>query len=1413
MPAQTILFRVCKAPLAICLAVLLSGRGRATADGIAGPLEVEPEELRPGLLATYQSLSDKDSRLSRIDPKPAFYLGHSSIHPRIASGPFEAVWTGVLVLRETAPISFDAYVGGEVTMVIDGITVLEGRGLSATARVGSREALNRPPGIYSLKIRYRSLPDVPARLQIWWQGASFAREPLPAWQLKHLAAPSPRTPLPRGGGEGSHPAPSRPTPLPPGGGEESGQGRSAAWRFGCARCHADAFPGCTDPPPGPALVDVGHRLSRTWLLNWLDEPSRLRPGAHMPALFTPDRKGFVERWAVTEYLLGGGAPKRSEATPAGDHRAGRHAFVSLGCIACHWVPDLGRAEQLDLDRFPLVGLADRMSSEDLAAFLGNPQERYADGRMPRLPVSPSTARDVAAYLLLWSKPAALPAPAQSPSTEEINALARRLKVHGAQAAGEALLQEKHCTACHPGLGSTLPARVPIRTRGEAAGCLSGRTLPRFTWDEATRKELAAYEAVAAQEKYPSPFEERRQLVERAGCFRCHARDSDRPSPLEQAGSTLGGAYLQYLPYQRVPRLTNLHQKYTRSYLAAAVREGVSGLRSEQYSYRMPAFGPQAEALVQALAEADGELPAGGDPPPGLPADPNLATLAGPGLVGFTGYACVACHVWNGRMLSDPDPGAVGPDLTRVSSRIRRDWFDRFLENPARCYPGTPMPAVFPRGSPALLSSVLDGDAGRQRDALWAYCVLGKDAPSPKPAPPVAVTAPAKGEPPLVAQIPIHLATGGVVESICLLYGNHDLLIYDLGSNAPHSFYTGAQLLRQTQGRLRTFTASGTPAGSGFQTSPSFLLVGPKISEAPSARLLHGYDRLADGVRIRWQAQFASGTVDVGERLRMASTGNGRRLARELRIERIPADCALELRSRTVDGLSIDIVASAGEARGVSAGGIFKVILKPNSERAVVSTLRYDLPPPRPAPVTQWTALADAGKMEGALERPGYRAVAYPRPKLASGEDLIMPAAVAVHPRDGRVFVASLKMGEIFVLADPAGDAKSAHFDNYAHGLFQDALAMLAEEDAVYVLHRRNLIRISESRHDGVADRFDRVFALPHGIADTYDYGYGLVRDKTGAFVLTYAPYANTHLPGSGGALRWMPGQEAPQETAFGFRNPLGWCVGPEREIFFTDNQGEWVATNKLSHLVEGRYYGFPNQSQRQHTSRRFAKPAVWIPYGWARSINGVAYDHTGGKFGPFAGQFFLAELMYGGAIIRANVEKVNGEYQGACFPFWGKGLLGPLTLAFDPRGRLWVGGITEPGWMAQPDRGGLFRIDFTGPVPFEIRSIHVLPRGFRLEFTTPVELATARDPASYELEHYRYEYTGAYGSPELDRTHVSIEKVEISTDCRNVTLTTAPLVRDRVYMISASGVRSQKGEPLVHPTGAYTLNEVPAGRK
>ncbi len=770
---------------------------------------------------------------------------------------------------------------------------------------------------------------------------------------------------------------------------------------------------------------------------------------------------------------------------------------------------------------------------------------------------------------------------------------------------------------------------------------------------------------------------------------------------------------------------------------------------------MPAFGGEANVLLQALAEADGELPEEADTPEPVVADPTLGTLHGARLAGFQGYSCASCHVWNGRLIGSPDPVATGPDLTHTAGRIRRDWFDRYLESPMRFHPGTPMPGVFPHGQRAMLASVLDGDPARQKDALWAYLALGKDAPGPAAPPAVPVAPPTRGESVIVAQIPIRLPDGKAVESISVLSADHDLLVYDLGDGKLVALFTGGQILRNVQGRIRQFIASGSSVD--FQSLPVWELL---KRGKPTERTLLGYDRLPDGVRLRWESRFDKETLDVEETLRFVSEEGTRGLVRELK--------------------------PAGDTKPVAVRTLLAGVKAPPA---------WDNKP-----------LSFPDDPDGSLERPGYNAVMYPRPKTVSGEDRIMPGAVAVRPKDGQVFVASMKTGELLTLRDPA-DANRAKFELYGRGLYQDALSMLAEDDGLYVLHRRNLTKIVE--RNGVPDRFDRVFALPHGIADTYDMAYGLARDKSGAFVLSYAPHANATLLGSGGALRMKPGKPA-EEVAYGMRNPLGWCAGPDGEVFFTDNQGDWVATNKLCHVSEGKFYGWPNSAQKQHIAKPAGKPTVLVPYGWARSIHGVAYDNTGGKFGPFAGQLFMAELMFGGGIVRANVEKVNGVYQGACFPFWGRGLLGPVCLAFDPRGKLYVGGITEPGWMAQPDRGALFRIDFTGKAAFEMQSIHVRPRGFRVVFTTPVDKANAGAVASFKLESYRYEYTGAYGSPELDRAAVKVEKVEVAADGLSVDMTTATLVKDRVYLVSMPGVLSAIGERPVYPTGAYTLNEIPA---
>ena len=61
--------------------------------------------------------------------------------------------------------------------------------------------------------------------------------------------------------------------------------------------------------------------------------------------------------------------------------------------------------------------------------------------------------------------------------------------------------------------------------------------------------------------------------------------------------------------------------------------------------------------------------------------------------------------------------------------------------------------------------------------------------------------------------------------------------------------------------------------------------------------------------------------------------------------------------------------------------------------------------------------------------------------------------------------------------------------------------------------------------------------------------------------------------------------------------------------------------------------------------------AVVFPYiRMGRSISGFMVDRTGGKFGPFENQIFIGDFSLS-VMMRATTEKINGVWQGACYPF------------------------------------------------------------------------------------------------------------------------------------------------------------------
>src|SRR5262249_31578410 len=163
-------------------------------------------------------------------------------------------------------------------------------------------------GNYPIQIVFRSIEGSPARLQLWWTGKSFSSEPIPAYRFTHSTAEFSEA--------------WRLDAL-------RERGRVIAGQLGCAQCHQEAFPAIRDPPPGRSLKDLGDRLNKEWLLEWLDNPRKFLPHARMPALFSDDREGFLQRSLITDYLLENFTSPQRFLNSKGDHRSGRQSFVGL----------------------------------------------------------------------------------------------------------------------------------------------------------------------------------------------------------------------------------------------------------------------------------------------------------------------------------------------------------------------------------------------------------------------------------------------------------------------------------------------------------------------------------------------------------------------------------------------------------------------------------------------------------------------------------------------------------------------------------------------------------------------------------------------------------------------------------------------------------------------------------------------------------------------------------------------------------------------------------------------------------------------------------------------------------------------------------------------------------------------------
>ena len=224
---------------------------------------------------------------------------------------------------------------------------------------------------------------------------------------------------------------------------------------------------------------------------------------------------------------------------------------------------------------------------------------------------------------------------------------------------------------------------------------------------------------------------------------------------------------------------------------------------------------------------------------------------------------------------------------------------------------------------------------------------------------------------------------------------------------------------------------------------------------------------------------------------------------------------------------------------------------------------------------------------------------------------------------------------------------------------------------------------------------------------------------------------------------------------------------------------------------------------------QYNPPAVIQPYQKVgQSGSGIVFDSSGGKFGPYFGQFFCADQHHSN-LNRYGIERVNGRYQGWCTLFRSGFSSGNVPAIQAPDGSIFVGG-TGRGWGSVGGKDfALERVVWTGKTAFEVFDMHVTKDGFDLTFTDPVDKKIAADPKTYDLPTWTYIYHKEYGSPEVDRTTATITSAQVSEDGKHVHLVIDGLVRGHIHELHMEEMRNSEGQPLLHPVIWYTLWSVP----
>jgi len=301
--------------------------------------------------------------------------------------------------------------------------------------------------------------------------------------------------------------------------------------------------------------------------------------------------------------------------------------------------------------------------------------------------------------------------------------------------GRELFMVRGCAACHRITDGAAPlaskrSAKPLSELDATRGCLvavapvsgSEPSVPRYDLNPTQRFAIqAALKAKAALGDEPGAL--LAATMAEFNCYACHRR-SGTGGPSRDRDPLFLTSIQEMGDEGRVPPpLDGVGDKLRPDWLKHVLQEGA---KDRPYmKTRMPKFGSlPIDKIVESFVSLDQQN--SGVKPPEFNEPAHRVKATGRKLAGNQGLACVKCHVFD----RYPASGIQSIDLTKITRRVREDWFMRYLVNPQTYRPGTRMPTAFVDGVSAV-HDIYEGDPARQMAALWTYLSDGAKAGVPE----------------------------------------------------------------------------------------------------------------------------------------------------------------------------------------------------------------------------------------------------------------------------------------------------------------------------------------------------------------------------------------------------------------------------------------------------------------------------------------------------------------------------------------------------------------------------------------------------------------------------------------------------------------------------------------------------------